>query len=121
MSESQASAYWKQYRGRPPEFWAGVREGVKAYAIWRDGRQVVGCLETPLKEVISAINEAAEANAQQHREEVSDPLHLAVRRYIEEAGMEYNAQLEDQIVQFIKDNALAILHTYNEVLQDGKW
>lgn len=33
-------------------FLRGKIEGITDYAIWRNGEQLVGCLETPLKEVL---------------------------------------------------------------------
>ncbi len=33
-------------------FLEGAIEGITFYAIWRNGRQLVGCLERPLKEVL---------------------------------------------------------------------
>lgn len=32
-------------------FLSGKIEGITDYAIWRNGEQLVGCMETPLKEV----------------------------------------------------------------------
>ena len=32
-------------------FLEGVIEGITLYAIWRNGQQLVGCLETPIQEV----------------------------------------------------------------------
>lgn len=32
-------------------FLAGYRHGVESYAVWRDGQQLVGCLERPMGEV----------------------------------------------------------------------
>ena len=53
------SSYWKLLGSRSPEFWAGVKEGVTAYGIWRNGTQLVGCMEQPLKEVLTEIDEVA--------------------------------------------------------------
>jgi len=33
-------------------FLEGVIEGITLYAIWRNGEQLVGCLQKPLKEVV---------------------------------------------------------------------
>lgn len=33
-------------------FLEGIIEGITMYAVWRDGQHTVGCLNTPLKEVI---------------------------------------------------------------------
>jgi hypothetical protein len=38
------------------EFLRGVIEGIRLYAIWKDGQQVVGCLQRPLKEVLEPYN-----------------------------------------------------------------
>lgn len=35
----------------------GAIEGIKLYAIWRNGEQQVGCLERPLKEVLKPYKE----------------------------------------------------------------
>ena len=49
--------YWKEMYGeRSNEFILGVIAGVEAYAVWKDGRQVVGIMEQPLVEVIQKIN-----------------------------------------------------------------
>ena len=52
--------YWFQqlYYDRSPGFWHGVREGITAYAIWKDGTRVVGCMERPIKEVMEEIGAA---------------------------------------------------------------
>ena len=38
-------------------FLEGVIEGIRLYAIWRDGEQLVGCMERPLKEVLQPYKE----------------------------------------------------------------
>ena len=38
-------------------FLEGVIEGITLYAIWRNGEQLVGCQERPLKEVLKPYNE----------------------------------------------------------------
>lgn len=43
------------YGKRSEDFIAGVIAGVKMYAVWKDGKQVVGCLETPLEIAIEEI------------------------------------------------------------------
>lgn len=40
------------------DFKRGMIEGIRMHAIWKDGTQVVGCMEKPLKSVIEEINEA---------------------------------------------------------------
>jgi hypothetical protein len=47
--------YWKDRYKKCPHFIEGVIVGVKAYAKWKNGEQVVGTLERPLKEVIEEI------------------------------------------------------------------
>ncbi len=37
------------------DFILGVIEGVTAYATWKDGKQVVGCTQRPLEDVIKEI------------------------------------------------------------------
>ena len=51
--------YWEQFDNPDPEFWKGVKVGVEAYAVWKDGGQFVGLMDTPLKEVYAEIDEAA--------------------------------------------------------------
>lgn len=41
-------------------FLEGVIEGIELYAIWRDGQQLVGCMERPLKEVLAPYKEELE-------------------------------------------------------------
>jgi len=72
-------SYWEHSGNRSPDFWAGVKEGVTAYAIWKGNNQLVcggvtsyatwngnnllpGCPERPLKEVLAEIDEVAERN-----------------------------------------------------------
>lgn len=52
--------YWFQppFYDRSPSFWAGVREGIKAYAVWRNGEQEVGIMQTPLKDVLTEVDAA---------------------------------------------------------------
>ena len=38
-------------------FLEGCIEGIRDYAIWRNGEQLVGCLERPLKEVIAPLEQ----------------------------------------------------------------
>lgn len=33
-------------------FIEGIMEGIRLYAVWKDGQEVVGCMQTPLKEVL---------------------------------------------------------------------
>lgn len=41
-------------------FLEGVIEGITLYAIWRNGEQLVGCMERPLKEVLKPYKEELE-------------------------------------------------------------
>ena len=44
MSEN----YWKEmYGARTKDFLDGVIAGVEAFAVWKDGKEVVGILENP--------------------------------------------------------------------------
>lgn len=43
------------YGKRSKEFIDGVIAGIEAFAIWKDGTQVVGCLEHPMKETIESV------------------------------------------------------------------
>jgi hypothetical protein len=56
-------SYWDYYQGRSQDFWDGVKEGITAYAIWRSGDQLVGCMERPLKEVLAEIDEVAKKSS----------------------------------------------------------
>jgi hypothetical protein len=48
----EMSRYWKEMYGtRSKDFIEGVLAGVEAFAIWKDGQQVVGCQQKPLKQV----------------------------------------------------------------------
>ena len=48
--------YWKEIYGtRSNEFIEGVIEGVRAYAVWKDGKEHVGVQQQPLKDVIKEI------------------------------------------------------------------
>lgn len=38
-------------------FLEGAIEGITLYAIWKDGEQLVGCLQRPLKEVLQPYKE----------------------------------------------------------------
>jgi hypothetical protein len=52
------SNYWRDmYGARGKDFTEGVIAGVEAYATWRDGEQLVGCMQIPLKEVIREVKE----------------------------------------------------------------
>ena len=53
------NSYWKEMYGESSnEFILGVIAGVSAYAIWKDGIQVVGIRKQPLVEAIQEINES---------------------------------------------------------------
>lgn len=41
-------------------FLEGAIEGITLYAIWRNGEQLVGCMERPLKEVLTPFREELE-------------------------------------------------------------
>lgn len=41
-------------------FLKGMIEGITEYAIWRNGEQLVGCMERPLKEVLKPWKEELE-------------------------------------------------------------
>lgn len=50
--------YWQEmYGARSKEFVEGVIAGVEAFAVWKDGRQVVGIMEVPLLEEEKNIKE----------------------------------------------------------------
>jgi hypothetical protein len=54
MSEND---YWKNIlRYKSKDFKDGLIEGIRAHAIWKDGKQVVGCLEKSLLEEIKTID-----------------------------------------------------------------
>ena len=50
--------YFREFHGVKrgnKEFIDGVIAGITCYAVWKDGRQVVGVMETPLKEVVAEV------------------------------------------------------------------
>ncbi len=50
--------YWKEMYGvSSREFVDGVKAGVEAFAVWKDGEQFVGVLRTPLHKVLDEIEE----------------------------------------------------------------
>lgn len=51
--------YWTLYHGgnRSRDFILGVIVGVKTFAIWKDGKQLVGALRSPLEQEIEEIKE----------------------------------------------------------------
>lgn len=51
-------------------FLEGQIEGIRAYAIWRNGEQLVGCLEKPLEEVLAPLQKEIEELKQKNREMV---------------------------------------------------
>lgn len=57
--------YWYLNFGRfrkcSRDFIEGIIAGVEAFAVWKNGRQVVGILEKPLEEVVAEIKEELEA------------------------------------------------------------
>lgn len=56
---------WRGLGRRSPDFWDGVREGIKMFAVWKDGEQFVGIMATPIQEVFdeieTVINEGSES------------------------------------------------------------
>lgn len=51
--------YWKDTCGesKSRDFINGVKRGVEAFAVWKDGAQYVGIMQTPMIEVWDAIEE----------------------------------------------------------------
>ena len=49
------SYFRDMYGERSKEFIEGVIAGIEAYAVWKDGEQVVGIMCEPLKEVIKEV------------------------------------------------------------------
>lgn len=48
--------YWQELYGEcSREFVDGVIAGVRAYAVWKDGKQYVGIVRMPLEEAIKQI------------------------------------------------------------------
>ena len=48
--------YWKNMYGeRNKDFIDGIIAAMWTYAIWKDGKQVIGVLEQPLNEVIEEV------------------------------------------------------------------
>ncbi len=53
--------YWiSTYGKRNKDFVAGVIAGVSTFAIWKNGMEVVGCMQKPLKDEIKKIEEMLE-------------------------------------------------------------
>lgn len=48
--------YWEQYKDKSEDFWEGVKQGIKAYAIWKDGKRYVGIMRTPIEDDYAEIN-----------------------------------------------------------------
>ena len=46
-----------QFKRERIAFLKGSIEGITLYAVWRDGKRLVGCMETPLKNVIQPYEE----------------------------------------------------------------
>jgi len=44
------------YGKRSKEFTDGVKAGIEMYAIWKDGEQLVGALQKPLKEALEDVD-----------------------------------------------------------------
>lgn len=44
-------SYWETMGKRTPDFWAGVREGIRAYGVWKDGTQLIGIMEKPIQQL----------------------------------------------------------------------
>lgn len=49
-------SYWQQFGPRSKDFWDGIKDGTRAYAVWNDGEQLVGIMKTPLQEVFDEID-----------------------------------------------------------------
>jgi hypothetical protein len=48
--------YWQEtYGQKSNEFIEGVIVGVQTYAVWKDGQQLVGTTQRPLKDVLQEI------------------------------------------------------------------
>ena len=48
--------YWKSMYGTcSREFIDGVKAGIEAFAVWKDGKQYVGVLAKPLNDVLSEV------------------------------------------------------------------
>jgi hypothetical protein len=48
------------------EFLKGKIDGIRDYAIWKNGDQFVGCLEKPLREVLDPYQKEIEALVEAH-------------------------------------------------------
>lgn len=56
-------AYWREMYGyRSQEFIDGVVAGVTAFAVWDNGKQLVGVQKKPLNDVIRAVQEQLEGD-----------------------------------------------------------
>ena len=44
------------YGKRSQDFIDGVKAGIIMHATWKDGKEVVGCMQKPLKEVLEDVD-----------------------------------------------------------------
>ena len=51
------SSYWEIYKEKSDDFIEGIIAGITAYAVWKDGKQLIGVSERLLKEEINEIKE----------------------------------------------------------------
>jgi len=54
---SKKGIWFELYGEQSDDFVEGVIAGVEMYAIWKDGKQVVGIMQTPLETVKTEIKE----------------------------------------------------------------
>ncbi|MHA2043489.1 MAG: hypothetical protein ACW99G_01770 [Candidatus Thorarchaeota archaeon] len=111
--------YWEQFGKQTHSFWNGVREGIKAYAVWKDGDQLVGIMRQPIKEVFREIEAAVNSNLS------VDPLHYAAMKYLDETGQmpdvkhwEMMKAKCDVLVELIENNALVYLYDIDEIARE---
>lgn len=52
--------YWGSFGPRSQDFWDGVTEDIKAFAVWKDGEQFVGIIRKPLSEVLAELPTGSE-------------------------------------------------------------
>jgi len=61
--------FLEMFGKRSEDFTRGVIAGIVAYAVWKDGKQVVGINERPLKEVIEEVKQDLLENPENFKHE----------------------------------------------------
>lgn len=110
--KKKPSTYWDQLGKRPKAFWDGVKEGINAYSIWKDGEQFVGLEREPQAALFAELDRI---------EVKKSPIAEAARTFLEELESPVPADKDeiDRLVRFIESNALRIFNDNAEALFVG--